>query len=60
MSQSACESCGALLTPGATACTECGWVARGLDPEFVEPLDLWPEDEELAQKVEEAVAGPSR
>ncbi len=57
MSQSACESCGALLTPGATACTECGWVARGLDPEFVEPLDLWPEDEELAQKVEEAVAG---
>ncbi len=57
MSESACESCGAPLAADATACIACGWVVRLPGPQALEPVDLWPDDEELAQKVEEAVAG---
>ena len=57
MSESVCESCGAPLAADATACPACGWVARGTGPLAVDPVDLWPDDEELAQKVEEAVGG---
>ena len=57
MPELACESCGALLAVDATACAACGWVVRAPGPQALEAVDLWPDDEELAQKVEEAVAG---
>jgi tRNA A-37 threonylcarbamoyl transferase component Bud32 len=57
MPEELCQACGGPIATDASACPACGWAARGAMGGVDEGPDLWPDDEELALKVEEATAG---
>ena len=57
MTLSYCQACGGPFAADASACPACGWAARAQMSEPIDEVELWPDDEELALKVELATAG---